>query len=100
MRVKKHPHLPKHANKSIRLYELMVIGLMQILDIDGFELCLYVRVNPEYDNVIIIIYTSSYKSPVGIEFGCAKGVNEYIIKPKEPSVFTQLIEKAILEHKK
>jgi CheY-like chemotaxis protein len=77
-----------------------VIGLMQILDINGFELCLQVRANPEYDNVIIIIYTCSYKSPVDIELGRAIEANEYIIKPKEPSVFTQLIEKAILEHKK
>ena len=51
------------------------------------------------DNLIIIIYTCTYKSPVDIELGCAIGANEYIIKPKEPSVFTQLIEKAILEHK-
>jgi hypothetical protein len=49
--------------------------------------------------VIIIIYTSSYKSPVDIEVGCAIGAIEDIIKPKEPSLFTQLIEKAILEHK-
>ena len=45
------------------------------------------------DNVIIIIYTCSYKSPVDIELESAIGANEYIIKPKEPSVFTQLIEK-------
>ena len=43
--------------------------------------------------MIIIIYTSSYKSPVDIEVGCAIGAIEDIIKPKEPSVFTQLIEK-------
>ena len=50
--------------------------------------------------MIIIIYTSSYKSLVDIELGSAIEANEYIIKPKEPSVFTQLIEKANLKHKK
>ena len=69
-------------------------------EMDGFELCRQIRANPKYNHVIIIIYTGSYKSPADIELGCAIGANEYIIKPQEPNVFTQLIEKAILEHKK
>jgi len=68
-------------------------------EMDGFELCRQIRTNPDYNHVIIIIYTGSYKSEADIELGHAIGANEYITKPQEPCVLTQLIEKAILEHK-
>lgn len=78
----------------------MIVTDILMPEMDGFELCRQIRANPEYNHVIIVIYTGSYKSPADIELGRAIGANEYIIKPQEPSVFTQLIEKAILDHKK
>jgi CheY-like chemotaxis protein len=68
-------------------------------EMDGFELCRQIRANPEYNPVILIIYTGSYKSPADIELGCTIGANEYIIKPQESSALIQLIEKAIIDHK-
>ena len=78
----------------------MIVTDILMPEMDGFELCRQIRASPEYNHVIIVIYTGSYKSPADIELGCAIGANEYIIKPQEPRVFTQLIEKAILGHKK
>jgi CheY-like chemotaxis protein len=77
----------------------MVVTDILMPVMDGFELCRQVRANPEYNQVVIIIYTGYYKSPGDIELGRAIGANEYIIKPQEPSVFIQLFKKAILEHK-
>ena len=78
----------------------MVVTDILMPVMDGFELCRQVRANPEYNQVVIIIYTGYYKSPGDIELGRAIGANEYIIKPQEPSVLKELIEKAVLEHKK
>ncbi len=77
----------------------MIVTDILMPEMDGFELCRQVRANPEYNHVILIIYTGSYKTPADIELGYAIGANEYIIKPQEPSVFIQLIEKAIIDHK-
>lgn len=77
----------------------MIVTDILMPEMDGFELCRQVRANPEYNHVVIIIYTGSYKSPADIELGRAIGANEYITKPQEPSVFIQLFEKAILDHK-
>ena len=49
-------------------------------EMDGFELYRQIRDNPEYNHVIIIIYTGAYKSPADEELGCTLGANEYIIK--------------------
>lgn len=78
----------------------MVISDILMPEMDGFELCKLVRANPDWDHVVFIIFTGSYKSTVDIELGCALGANEYIIKPQPPDVFVRLIEKAIAEHKK
>ena len=78
----------------------MIITDILMPEMDGFELCRQVRAISEFSDLIFIIYTGSYKSPTDIELGNALGANEYIIKPQEPNVFIQLIEKAILDHKK
>ena len=78
----------------------MIISDILMPEMDGFELCRLVRANPEWDHIPLIIHTGSYKSPGDIELGLALGANEYIIKPQEPDVFVQLIEKVILESKK
>lgn len=78
----------------------MVITDILMPEMDGFELCRQIKATPEYNNIIFIIYTGSYKSPADIDLGYAIGANEYIIKPQEPGAFIQLVEKAIIEHKK
>ena len=66
-------------------HDLIVTDIL-MPEMDGFELYRQIRDNPEYNHVIIIIYTGSYKSPADIELGCTLGANEYIIKPQEPSL--------------
>ncbi len=69
-------------------------------EMDGFELCRWVRTKQELENTTIVVYTSSYKSPADIELGYALGANEYIFKPQKPDVLLGLIENAIQDHKK
>jgi two-component system chemotaxis response regulator CheY len=61
-------------------------------DINGLELISYVRNNPAYDQVPLIII-STEGSDKDREKGLSLGANEYLVKPFNPGQLIQLVSK-------
>jgi DNA-binding response OmpR family regulator len=49
--------------------------------------------NPKWDSVAIIVYTGSHTSQADQQLGLSLGISQYILKPQEPDVLIEIIEK-------
>ena len=70
----------------------MVLTDINMPDINGLELISYLRNNPNYKNMPVIII-STEGSPKDIEKGKRLGANEYVVKPFDPIILQQLISR-------
>lgn len=70
----------------------MIITDINMPDINGLELISYVRKNPNYENVPLIII-STEGSEKDREKGLSLGANEYLVKPFDPNQLMQLVSK-------
>ncbi len=70
----------------------LIITDINMPDINGLELISYVRNNPAYDQVPLIII-STEGSDKDREKGLSLGANEYLVKPFNPAQLIQLVSK-------
>ena len=71
----------------------LIITDITMPEMDGFEFCRKVRANPKWDSVAIIVYTGSHTSQADQQLGLSLGISQYILKPQEPDVLIEIIEK-------
>ena len=70
----------------------LIITDINMPDINGLELINFVKSNPEYVHIPLIVVTTE-GSPRDREKGLALGANEYMVKPVDPSQFRALVIK-------
>jgi len=73
----------------------LIITDINMPDINGLELISYVRNNPNYQDVPLIII-STEGSEKDREKGLTLGANEYLVKPFDPQQLMQLVSKYLL----
>lgn len=70
----------------------LIITDINMPDINGLELISFIRNNPEYAHIPLIVVTTE-SSPRDKEKGIALGADEYLVKPIDPVRFQELIRK-------
>jgi len=70
----------------------LIITDINMPDINGLELISFIRNNPEYAHIPLIVVTTE-GSPRDKEKGMALGVDEYLVKPIDPIQFQELIRR-------
>ena len=70
----------------------IIITDINMPDINGLELISYVRKNPNYEHVPLIII-STEGSEKDREKGLSLGANEYLVKPFDPQQLVTLVSK-------
>jgi len=70
----------------------LIITDINMPDINGLELINFVRSNPEYAHIPLIVVTTE-GSVRDKEKGLALGASEYLVKPIDPNLFRNLIIK-------
>lgn len=70
----------------------LILTDINMPDINGLELISYLRNNPNYQDIPVIII-STEGSHKDIEKGKLLGANEYVVKPFDPASLQQLLLK-------
>ncbi len=70
----------------------LVLTDINMPDINGLELISYMRNNPNYQDIPIIII-STEGSQKDIERGKLLGANDYVVKPFDPATLQELLQK-------
>lgn len=70
----------------------LVLTDINMPDINGLELISYMRNNPNYQDIPIIII-STEGSQKDIERGMLLGANDYVVKPFDPASLQELLQK-------
>lgn len=72
----------------------LVLTDINMPDINGLELLSYIRNNPMYENLPVIII-STEGSRKDIERGLSLGANEYLVKPFIPANLLELVQRLL-----
>jgi K+-sensing histidine kinase KdpD len=78
----------------------LIISDILMPEMDGFELCLQVKANPELQNIPFVFYTATYTEARDKELALSLGASKFLVKPIEPNVFLDKIRNIIEEHEK
>ncbi len=70
----------------------LIITDINMPDINGLELISFVRNNPEYAHIPLIVVTTE-RGERDREKGLALGADEYLVKPIDPEEFQKLVKK-------
>mgnify|MGYP000147267781 CR=1 FL=1 len=70
----------------------LIITDINMPDINGLELISFVRNNPEYAHIPLIVVTTE-RSERDREKGLALGADEYLVKPINPEELQELVRK-------
>lgn len=70
----------------------LILTDINMPDINGLELISYLRDNPNYQNIPVIII-STEGSQKDIDKGKLLGANEYVVKPFDPAMLQELLLK-------
>lgn len=73
----------------------MIISDILMPGMDGFQLCRRVKTNEKLKNITFIFYSATYTSPQDEAFALSLGAEKFIIKPKKPEVFIEILQKVI-----
>jgi diguanylate cyclase (GGDEF)-like protein/PAS domain S-box-containing protein len=55
-------------------------------NMDGYQLCVRLKSDPELRDIPIMVYTSSFGDPEDKNFALSLGVDTFLIKPQEPDL--------------
>lgn len=69
----------------------LIITDVLMPEMDGYQMCVRLKSDPELCNVPVVVYTSSFGDPADKDFARNLGVDRFIIKPQEPAVLTAQI---------
>lgn len=72
----------------------LVLTDINMPDINGLELLSYIRTNPVYQNLPVIII-STEGSRKDIDRGLSLGANEYLVKPFIPAKLLELVQRLL-----
>lgn len=61
--------------------------LMPVMD--GYQLCMEVRFNDNYNNIPFVFYTATYTDPKDEEFALKLGADYFLRKPMDPIEFAK-----------
>jgi len=75
----------------------LVITEVYLPNLDGFELCRYIRRTPDIDNLVIVILTVLSHAPE-IEHGKRQGADFYLSKPLESDELKECLRKVQSRH--
>lgn len=73
----------------------LIITDINMPDINGLELINFIRSNPAYKEIPLIIVTTE-GSQKDREKGMALGANEYVVKPFNPKSLQRLVKKYLI----
>ncbi|MEW6379196.1 MAG: response regulator [bacterium] len=65
---------------------------------DGFRLCRQVKTSEKLRDIPFVFYTATYTSPEDEKFALGQGADEFILKPKDPDTFIEILRKVIKNH--
>ncbi|MEW5805073.1 MAG: response regulator, partial [bacterium] len=65
---------------------------------DGFRLCRQVKTSEKLKDIPFVFYTATYTSPEDEKFALGQGADEFILKPKDPDTFIEILRKVIKNH--
>ena len=77
----------------------MIISDILMPRMDGFRLCHEVKTNERLKKIAFVFYTATYTDPKDEEFALNLGAEKFIIKPKEPNVFIEILREVIRSQK-
>lgn len=72
--------------------------LMPVMD--GFQFCIEVKKDDKLKNIPLIFYTATYTDKNDEAFGLSLGAESYLVKPVEPDVLLNEIQKVIKKYEK
>ncbi len=73
----------------------LIISDILMPEMDGFELCRQAKADPELKRVPFIFYTATYTEHRDEALAMALGACRYLIKPMEPKMVVDIIQKVI-----
>jgi len=76
----------------------MIISDILMPQMDGFQLCRQVKTNERLKKMVFVFYTATYTAPKDEEFALSLGAQKFIVKPKEPEAFLEILSEVIKNH--
>ena len=76
----------------------LIISDILMPEMDGFEFCRQVKHNPQLQWVPFIFYSATYTDSNDQEFAMSLGASLFVIKPKDPVQFLEIVEDVLSEN--
>ena len=74
----------------------LIISDINMLPIGGYQLCDLVRSNPQWSKIPFLFLTGSrFVSDAEIQYGKARGINEYLFKPIRSKDLLSAVKQAL-----
>lgn len=70
--------------------DVLILDVMMPGDMDGYELCAYLKGSPEWRGIFVILLTARGQQ-TDVEKGKAAGSDAYLVKPFSPTALEQLV---------
>ena len=77
------------VDKAYKLHPELILMDLLMPRLDGYQMCVRLRNDPELRTVPIIVYTSSFGDAADKRFALSLGVDTFLIKPQDPQVLLE-----------
>jgi PAS domain S-box-containing protein len=77
----------------------MIISDILMPKMDGFQLCRECKRDDKLRRIPFIFYTATYTDKKDEEFALSLGAEKFIVKPKEPNVFLEILKGVVKEYR-
>ena len=93
----------KNGTEALNLAEItppdLIISDIMMPEMDGFELCRQLKLNPKLQNIPIIFYTATYTEQQDEDLAMALGASRFVTKPQDPQLLLDIIEEVFASSK-
>lgn len=76
----------------------LIISDILMPEMDGFEFCRQIKLDPQLHNLPFIFYTATYTGDQDKLFALSLGASRFVIKPENPDIFLKIIDEVLSEH--